>query len=93
MAILNIIKIIGTALIISSLLILLPGCAKKDPADTVDEEIDNVVKNINESVAKENDRLIKDKPEEEEPDEAIRNASDKNEEVSDSVQNTTDSGK
>ena len=75
----NKIKIIGTTFIISSLLILLPGCEKKSPANEIDEEIDNVVKNIGESVKKENDRLINDRPEEgmaNEPDEAAENIGD-----------------
>ncbi len=44
------IKAIGTALVISGLLVLLPGCEKKGDAEKAGEKIDNVVENIGEEL-------------------------------------------
>ena len=70
-------KIIGTALIVSGLLVLLPSCEKNSHAEEVGVEIDNVSENIDERIRLESDRLINDRPDEiieEEPDEAAKYA-------------------
>jgi hypothetical protein len=43
-------KTISMALVISGLLVLLPGCEKKGSAEKVGEKIDNVVENIGEEL-------------------------------------------
>jgi hypothetical protein len=57
-------RIVGTALIISGLLVLLLGYGKNDPIVKVSVEIDNVVENIAERIKIESDRLINDRPDE-----------------------------
>ena len=43
-------KIASMALVISGLLVLLPGCEKKGEAEKAGEKIDNVVENIGENI-------------------------------------------
>ncbi len=45
-------KTVGIALVISSLLVLLPSCEKKGGAEKAGEKIDNVVENIGENIDK-----------------------------------------
>ena len=57
-------RIVGTALMISGLLVLLLGYEKNDPIVKIGVEIDNVVENIDERIKIESDRLINDRPDE-----------------------------
>lgn len=69
-------KIIS-ALLISSLVLLLPGCSEQNvSADKIDESADNTEENINEKIKKESDRLIKDKPDEEDTEEESNTGSE-----------------
>jgi len=71
------IKTIGTALVISSLLVLLPGCEKKGAAEEAGEKIDNVVEDIGKKLEEAGDSITNDGPAEnlgEDIDEAIENA-------------------
>jgi hypothetical protein len=88
------IKNISMALVISGLLVLLPGCEKKGSAEKVGEKIDNVVENIGEKLEEVGDSLTNDGPAEnigEELDEAAKNAGEKIEEVSDNIRNAVKS--
>ena len=74
------IKTISMALVISGLLVLLPGCEKKGSAEKVGEKIDNVVENIGEKLEEAGDSLTNDGPAEnigEELDEAAENAGER----------------
>ncbi len=78
-------KTISMALVISSLLVLLPGCEKNGSAEKVGEKIDNVVENIGEKL----DQAAKNAGER--LDEAAKNTGEKVEEVSDNIQNAVKS--
>ena len=71
------IKTIGTALVISGLLVLLPGCEKKGDAEKAGEKIDNVVEDIGKKIEEAGDSITNDGPVEnlgEDIDEAVENA-------------------
>jgi hypothetical protein len=87
-------KTISTALVISGLLVLLPGCEKKGSAEKIGEKIDNVVEDIGEKFEEAGDSLTNDGPAEnigEELDEAAKNAGEKLEKVSDKIRNVVNS--
>jgi len=100
-------KIISMALVISGLLVLLPGCDKNGSAEKVGKKIDNVVENISEELdeaakntGEELDEVAKNTGEKfdeavkntgEELDEAAKNTGEKIEEVSDNIQNAVKS--
>ena len=79
------VKTISMALVISGLLVLLPGCEKKGSAEKVGKKIDNVMENISEEL----DEAAKNA--EERLDEAAKNTSEKVEEVSDNIRNAVKS--
>jgi len=81
------IKTISLVLVISGLLVLLPGCEKKGSAEKVGEKIDNVVENIGEEL----DEASKNAAER--LDEATEETSEKVEEVSDNIRNAVKSDK
>ena len=84
-------KTTGMMLVMSSLLVLLPGCEKKGSAEKVGEKIDNAVENFGEKLEEASDSLTNDGTAEnigEELDEAAKNASEKIEEVSKKIRNT-----
>ena len=71
------IKAIGTALVISGLLVLLPGCEKKGDAEKAGEKIDNAIESVKEKVEEAKDSLTNKGPAEkagEKIDKAIENA-------------------
>ena len=70
------IKAIGTALVISGLLVLLPGCEKGD-AEKAGEKIDNAIESVKEKAEEAKDSLTNKGPAEkagEKIDNAIENA-------------------
>ena len=56
------IKAITAALIISCLLVLLPGCEKKGEAEQAGEKIDNALENIGEKLEETGDKITNDGP-------------------------------
>ncbi len=71
------IKAIGTALVISGLLVLLPGCEKKGDAEKAGEKIDNAIESVKEKVEEAKDSLTNKGPAEkagEKIDKVIENA-------------------
>ena len=74
-------KTISVALVISSLLVLLPGCEEKGSAEKVGKKIDNVVENIGEEL----DEAAKNAAER--LDDASKKSSVKVKEVSDNIRN------
>ena len=78
-------KTISMALVISGLLVLLPGCEQKGSAEKAGEKIDNVVENIGEEL----DEAAKSASER--LDEAAKNTSEKVEEVSDNIRSAVKS--
>jgi hypothetical protein len=87
-------KVIGMALVISGLLVLLPGCEKKGSAEKAGEKIDNVVENFGKKIEEAGDSLSNDGPAEnigEKLDDAAKKAGEKIEEAGDNIRNAVKS--
>ena len=80
-------KTIGITLVISGLLVLLPGCEEKGSAEKAGRKIDNVVENIGEELDEAAKNATK------RFDDASKKASEKVEEVSDDIRNAVKSDK
>ena len=78
-------KTISMALVISGLLVILPGCEKKGSAEKVGAKIDNVVENIGEEL----DEAAKNASER--LDDASKKSGEKVEEISDNIRNAVKS--